>query len=204
MVNYRNYPFPRWLIVAIGCLSGADPVPDMECRVRRRGMASGGKNRLSEANVRALVEARHDDPFAVLGPHEVAKGDGNPRPGSRCGAPGGDRGGQRRGRGRARPPPRSGAVRGRARRPASVVRLYPARAQCRRDLGGSRPVPLSAGARRDGRLSDPRGNASPPMGAAGRPCDRACGCNGRAFRGLGAECGPRVGGGRLQWLGRPP
>ena len=37
-------------------------------------MASRATSRLSEASVRALVEARHDDPFAVLGPHEVAGG----------------------------------------------------------------------------------------------------------------------------------
>jgi 1,4-alpha-glucan branching enzyme len=37
-------------------------------------MASAAKSRLSDATVRALVEARHDDPFAVLGPHEVTGG----------------------------------------------------------------------------------------------------------------------------------
>jgi 1,4-alpha-glucan branching enzyme len=37
-------------------------------------MASAAKSRLTDATVRALVEARHGDPFAVLGPHEVAGG----------------------------------------------------------------------------------------------------------------------------------
>ena len=37
-------------------------------------MASAARYRLTEATVRALVEARHDDPFAVLGPHEAAGG----------------------------------------------------------------------------------------------------------------------------------
>ena len=37
-------------------------------------MASAAKHRLPEAAVRALVEARHEDPFAVLGPHEVPGG----------------------------------------------------------------------------------------------------------------------------------
>ena len=31
-------------------------------------------HRLSTATIRALVEARHDDPFAVLGPHEAPGG----------------------------------------------------------------------------------------------------------------------------------
>ena len=37
-------------------------------------MASAAKSRLSEPTVLALVEARHADPFAVLGPHEVKGG----------------------------------------------------------------------------------------------------------------------------------
>ena len=37
-------------------------------------MASAAKSRLTDATVRALVEARHDDPFAVLGPHEAPGG----------------------------------------------------------------------------------------------------------------------------------
>ena len=37
-------------------------------------MASAAKSRLTDATVRALVEARHGDPFAVLGPHEVTGG----------------------------------------------------------------------------------------------------------------------------------
>ena len=30
-------------------------------------MASAAKSRITDVTVRALVEARHDDPFAVLG-----------------------------------------------------------------------------------------------------------------------------------------
>ena len=37
-------------------------------------MASVAKGRITDATVRALVEARHDDPFAVLGPHETKDG----------------------------------------------------------------------------------------------------------------------------------
>ena len=37
-------------------------------------MASAAKSRLTDATIRSLVEARHDDPFAVLGPHEVPGG----------------------------------------------------------------------------------------------------------------------------------
>ncbi|MFO1049974.1 MAG: 1,4-alpha-glucan branching protein GlgB [Geminicoccaceae bacterium] len=37
-------------------------------------MAGAAKGRLTDATVLALVEARHADPFAVLGPHEVAGG----------------------------------------------------------------------------------------------------------------------------------
>ena len=37
-------------------------------------MASAAKSRLTDATVRSLVEARHDDPFAVLGPHEAPGG----------------------------------------------------------------------------------------------------------------------------------
>ena len=37
-------------------------------------MASAAKGRITDATVRALVEARHDDPFAVLGPHETKDG----------------------------------------------------------------------------------------------------------------------------------
>ena len=29
------------------------------------------QHRLTDAAIQALVEARHDDPFAVLGPHET-------------------------------------------------------------------------------------------------------------------------------------
>ena len=31
-------------------------------------------NHISADTIQALVEARHDDPFAVLGPHEAAGG----------------------------------------------------------------------------------------------------------------------------------
>ena len=37
-------------------------------------MASAAKSRITDVTVRALVEARHDDPFAVLGPHEAKDG----------------------------------------------------------------------------------------------------------------------------------
>ena len=37
-------------------------------------MASAAKSRMTDATVLALIEARHDDPFAVLGPHEIAGG----------------------------------------------------------------------------------------------------------------------------------
>ena len=37
-------------------------------------MASAAKSRLSEPTILALVEARHADPFSVLGPHEVKGG----------------------------------------------------------------------------------------------------------------------------------
>ena len=37
-------------------------------------MAGAAKGRLADATVLALIEARHADPFAVLGPHEVAGG----------------------------------------------------------------------------------------------------------------------------------
>ena len=37
-------------------------------------MSSTADYRLSDATVQALVEARHDDPFAVLGPHEAPGG----------------------------------------------------------------------------------------------------------------------------------
>ena len=37
-------------------------------------MASAAKSRITDATVLALVEARHDDPFAVLGPHEAPDG----------------------------------------------------------------------------------------------------------------------------------
>ena len=37
-------------------------------------MTSAAKSRLTDAAIQALVEARHDDPFAVLGPHEAPGG----------------------------------------------------------------------------------------------------------------------------------
>ena len=37
-------------------------------------MPTKADHRLTTATIRALVEARHDDPFAVLGPHEVPGG----------------------------------------------------------------------------------------------------------------------------------
>ena len=98
-------------------------------------MASAAKHRLPEAAVRALVEARHDDPFAVLGPHEVPGGVVDPRAGAGCRAAGGGRGGDRRGRRRAGAPARGGPVRGRARGPAGLVRLHAARAQRGRHRG---------------------------------------------------------------------
>ena len=45
-------------------------------------MASAAKSRITDATVLALVEARHDDPFAVLGPHEVAGRDRDPGAGA--------------------------------------------------------------------------------------------------------------------------
>src|SRR4051794_14243906 len=37
-------------------------------------MVGAAKSRITDATVQALVEARHDDPFAVLGPHETPDG----------------------------------------------------------------------------------------------------------------------------------
>ena len=70
-------------------------------------------------------------------------------------------------------------------------------------VGGARPLPFSPGPGRDGRLSHRRGHASALVGASRRACDRACRRGGGPFRGLGAERGARLGGRRLQRLGRP-
>ena len=129
-------------------------------------MVGAAKSRITDATVQALVEARHDDPFAVLGPHETPDGvviralvPG--ATGSKCSRR------ARHGRGRAEIAPCGGPVRGRAQGPAGLVRLHPARPQRGRDLGPARPLPFPARPRRDGRLPDPRrypsrgcGNAS--------------------------------------------
>ena len=54
------------------------------------------------------------------------------------------------------------------------------------------------------RLLRRRRHASPPLRQARRPSHRPRGRRRRAFRRLGAECAARLGGRRLQWLGRPP
>ena len=165
-------------------------------------MASAAKHRLPEAGVRALVEARHEDPFAVLGPHEVAGGIV-----IRALVPGAVRlevveEGAGAVVGELESAPRGGPVRGRARGPAGLVRLHAARAQRGRLVGGARPLPLPTGPGRDGRLSHRRGHASALVGASRRARDRACRRGGGPFRGLGAQRRSRLGGRRLQRLGR--
>ena len=135
-------------------------------------MASAAKSRITDVTVRALVEARHDDPSPCWARTRRGRG-GDPRPGA----------GRRRSRCSRRPPvPWSASwhgatgrpLRGPARGSAGLVRLHPARPQCRRHLGRPRPLSLSAGARRARRLPDARGHAPAAVGAAGRACDRAC------------------------------
>ena len=161
-------------------------------------------HRLSTATIRALVEARHDDPFAVLGPHEA--------PGGvviRALVPGAARlevveeatgavVGELTQRHEA------GLFEGLLDGPAGLVRLHAARrttTAARWDVHDPYRYPPVLGRAR--RLSDPRGHAPAPVGAAGRARDRACRRRGRAFRGLGAERGAGLGGRRLQRLGRP-
>ena len=174
-----------------------------ELRLRGRRMARTADYKISADTIRALVEARHDDPFAVLGPHEAAGGVV-----IRALVPGAA--GWRWSR---RPPVRwsasstqrheAGLFEGMlADRPAWFG--YTLRAHNDGGhLGCPRPLPLPAGAGRPRRLPDPRGHPPAAVGAAGRARDRACGRGRRAFRGLGAERRPGLGDRRLQRLGRP-
>ena len=139
-------------------------------------MVGAAKSRITDATVQALVEARHDDPFAVLGPHEMPRRGGDPRPGARRRPARGARGGL---------PARSWASWHRATRRAcsracsrigrsgSATPCAPATRAGTWDLHD--PYRFPPGAGRDGRLPDPRRHAPAAVGAAGRACDRACG-----------------------------
>ena len=128
---------------------------------------------------------------------------GHSRAGAGRAAGRGDRRGYGRRRRRTKCRARGRPVRGRGQGSPGLVRLHPARPQGRRQLGGARPLPLPARTGRDGRLSDPRGHPSPPVGAAGRASRSSSRQARRAFRGLGAERRAGHGGRRLQRLGRP-
>ncbi|MNW98028.1 hypothetical protein D3C86_274820 [compost metagenome] len=81
--------------------------------------------------------------------------------------------------------------------------LVPGRLGDRARLAARRPLPLSVRARRDRRVAAGRGHAPAALGAPGRAPARDRRREGRGLCRLGAECAARVGGRRLQQLGRP-
>ena len=163
-------------------------------------------HRLSTATIRALVEARHDDPFAVLGPHEA--------PGGvviRALVPGATR--------LEVVEEATGAVVGELRMPrtrpgcsralldgsAGLVRLY----RCARTMTaatGTCTTPTASG-RCSGRWTTTcirEGTHRRLLDQLGAHAIEHAGRRRRAFRGLGAERRAGLGGRRLQRLGRPP
>ena len=157
--------------------------------------------RARDVDVDAINAARCGDPFAVLGPHLTSDGWA-----IRVFAPDALRG--------ARADPRRGTPRGAAAAQGRFLRgagplRQGAAALSRRgrvaagNLVLHRRLRLRAGARAGRRLSPARGIAPPALSPPRRAAHDARGRRRRAVRALGAQRDARLGGRRLQPLGRP-